>query len=90
MLDGLYKGELYLATPPIAVQKALFALLAPVGKLLGYKDHYPKYSEAETPDGEGAGPPSNTSVMARAVAMAALLLVASLFLFGRVRRQSKG
>lgn len=90
MLDGLHNGELYLATPPIAVQKALFALLSPVGKLLGYKDHYPKYSEAETPNCKGAGPPSKTSVMARAVAMAALLLVASSFLFGRVRRQSKG
>jgi quercetin dioxygenase-like cupin family protein len=89
MLNGLHKGELYLATPPIAVQKALFALLAPVGKLLGYKDHYPEYSGAETPNGEAAGPPSKTSVMARAVAMAALLLVASSFLFGRVRRQSK-
>jgi hypothetical protein len=90
MLDGLYKGELYLATPPIAVQKALFALLAPVGKLLGYKDHYPKYSAVEAAGAEGAGPPSTTSVMVRGVAMAALLLVASLFLFGRVRRQSKG
>ena len=90
ILNGLHKGEIYLATPPIAVQKALFALLSPVGKLVGYRDHYPKYSGADTPSEEGAGPPSKTSVMARGVAMAASLLVASLFLFGWVRRLSKG
>jgi mannose-6-phosphate isomerase-like protein (cupin superfamily) len=89
-LNGLHKGEIYLATPPIAVQKALFALLSPVGELLGYRDHYPKYSGADTPSDEGAGPPSKTSVMARGVAMAAPLLVASLFLLGRMRRRSKG
>ena len=89
-LDGLHKGEIYPATPPIAVQKALFALLAPVGKLVGYRDHYPKYIEADTPRGEGAGPPSRTSVMARGVALAASLLVASLFLLGRRRRRNRG
>src|SRR5215208_3341612 len=80
MLNGLHKGELYIARPPMAVQKALFALLSPIGKLLGYWDHYPKYSGSETPSGEGAGPPSTTSVMARALAMATSLLVASLLL----------
>jgi quercetin dioxygenase-like cupin family protein len=90
ILNGLHKGEIYLTTPPIAVQKALFALLSPVGKLVGYRDHYPKYSGADTPSEEGAGPPSKTSVMARGVAMAASLLVASLFLLGRIRRRSKG
>jgi hypothetical protein len=90
ILNGLHKGEIYLATPPIAVQKALFALLSPVGKLVGYRNHYPKYSGADTPSDEGAGPPSKTSVMARGVAMAASLLVASLFLLGRMRRRNKG
>jgi quercetin dioxygenase-like cupin family protein len=89
-LDGLHKGEIYPATPPIALQKALFALLAPVGKLVGYRDHYPKYIEADTPRGEGAGPPSRTGVMARGGAMAASLLVASLFVLGRMRRRSEG
>jgi hypothetical protein len=71
------------------VQKALFALLSPVGKLLGYKDHYPKYSAVETPSAEGAGPPSTPRVMARGVALLVLLLVAFFFLLGRVRRQSE-
>jgi uncharacterized cupin superfamily protein len=90
ILNGLHKGEIYLATPPIAVQKALFALLAPAGKLVGYRDHYPKYSGADTPSEEGAGPPSKTSVMATGVAMAASHLVASSFLLGRMRRRNKG
>jgi quercetin dioxygenase-like cupin family protein len=89
MLDGMHEGELYLAQPPMAVQKALFALLSPIGKLLGYRDHYPKYGEAGDAGAEGAGPPSTTSVMARAVALAASLLGVSLFLLRRIRR-SKG
>ena len=82
MLNGLHKGEIYLAEPPIALQKALFALLSPAGKLLGHRDHYPRYSAPETLSGEGAGPPSTTSVMARAVAIAASLVIASLLLVG--------
>ena len=89
-LNGINKGEIYLASPPVPVQKALLAAIAPVGRLLGYKDQYPKYSAAETPSGEGAGPPSTTSVMARAVTMATSLLVASLFLLGKMRRRGKG
>ena len=89
-LNGINKGEIYLASPPVALQKALLATLAPVGKLLGYRDHYPKYSAPETPSGEGAGPPSTRSVMARAVALVASLVVASLFLLGRMRQRSEG
>jgi quercetin dioxygenase-like cupin family protein len=89
-LDGLHKGEIYLATPPVALQKALFALLSPVGKLVGYRDHYPRYSGADAPSEEGAGPPSKTGVMARGGLMAASVLVASLLLLGQMRRRSKG
>ena len=64
-LTGINKGEIYLASPPVAVQKALLAALAPVGRLLGYKDHYPRYS-AEDGKG-GAGPPSTASVITRGV-----------------------
>src|SRR5215207_2487470 len=89
-LTGINKGEIYLAWPPIAVQKVLLAALAPAGRVLGYKDHYPKYSAVEAAGAEGAGPPSTTSVMARGVAIATGLLVASLFLLGKMRRRSKG
>jgi quercetin dioxygenase-like cupin family protein len=89
-LNGVNKGEIYLAWPPIPVQKAFLAALAPVGRLLGYKDHYPKYSGDSAP-GEGeSGPPSTARVMAGGVAVAASLLAASLFFVGRPRRLSKG
>ena len=76
-LNGVNEGEIYLASPPIPVQKALLAALAPVGRLLGYRDHYPKYSAAEPQGGEGVGPPSTARVMASGVAMTASLVAAS-------------
>jgi hypothetical protein len=86
-----YEDEIYLASPPLWVQRVRFGLLAPIGKLLGYKAHYPKYSAAEIARGEGAGPPSTTMVMARAVAMAASVGVVSIFfLLGRMRWLRKG
>jgi len=43
--------------------------------MLGYKDHYPKYSTAaETPSHEGADPPSTTTMMARGVALVVSVL----------------
>jgi len=85
-LNGINRGEIYLASPPVPVQKMVLAALAPVGKLLGYKDHYRKYSAAD--DSGGAGPPSTTSVITRAVALVASLVISS-FLVGRARRLGK-
>jgi quercetin dioxygenase-like cupin family protein len=36
-----YRNELVLARPPRLVQALLFGLLAPIGRLLGYKGEYP-------------------------------------------------
>jgi quercetin dioxygenase-like cupin family protein len=36
-----YEDEFRLASPPWALQRALFGLLAPVGRLLGYRARYP-------------------------------------------------
>lgn len=36
-----YRNELVLARPPRLVQTLLFGLLAPIGRLLGYKAEYP-------------------------------------------------
>jgi quercetin dioxygenase-like cupin family protein len=82
-LTGINKGEIYLASPPVAVQKALLAALAPVGRLLGYKDHYPRYS-AEDRKG-GAGPPSTASAITRGVLLGGGL-AASAFLVRKMRR----
>ena len=37
----------YLPSPPIALQKVLFVVLAPVSKLMGYRASYPEYSGAD-------------------------------------------
>ena len=85
-LNGVNKGEIYLAWPPVSVQKALLAALAPVGRALGYKDHYPKYSETEDPGAKGAGPPSTT----RGIALMVSLLATALLVVGMVRRSREG
>jgi quercetin dioxygenase-like cupin family protein len=72
--------EGYLTKPPLFVQKAMFGVLVPLGKLLGYKAHYPKYSGWEPSSDEEAGPPSTTKVMARAAAMMAAFLLTCFFL----------
>ena len=36
-----YAGEFRLATPPWPVQQLLFAILAPIGRLLGHRPTYP-------------------------------------------------
>jgi hypothetical protein len=40
-----YEDEYRLARPPLYVQKALLAVLAPVGRALGYRGWYPRYSD---------------------------------------------
>jgi len=72
--------EGHLTKPPLLLQKVMFGVLAPVGRLLGYKAHYPKYSGWEPSSGEGAGPPSTTKVVARTVALAVPLVLTSFFL----------
>jgi len=73
--------EGHLTRPPLLVQKMMFKALAPVGRRLGYKAHYPKYSSLEEPpSGKGEGPPSMMIVVARAAAMAALLSLTCFFL----------
>lgn len=35
-----FEKEITLAQPPVAAQRVLFGLLAPIGRLLGYQGHY--------------------------------------------------
>lgn len=39
--------EFFLAGPPIFLQRALIAVLAPIARLLGYRARYPEYSGPE-------------------------------------------
>ena len=43
LLGGPFKGVIYLAQPPIPVQRFLFAVLEPIGHLAGYRAVYPEY-----------------------------------------------
>ena len=88
-----YEDEFRLASPPWAVQRALFGLLAQVGRLLGYQARYAyPYSDPQTaPSGTPEGP---MSVGSRAktgglltVAMLGLSVV--LFLLRQRTRQSR-
>jgi hypothetical protein len=36
--------DIYLAQPPVFLQKALFAALGPLARLRGYRPRYPQYS----------------------------------------------
>jgi hypothetical protein len=40
-----FEDVLYFTKPPRPVQKILFAALAPVARLMGYRGSYPKYLE---------------------------------------------
>ncbi len=39
--------DIYLSKPPIPMQKALFAVLGPIARLIGYRSSYQRYSSSE-------------------------------------------
>ncbi len=45
--------DLFLAGPPIALQRAGMAVAAPIARLLGYRARYPQYSGEESPAPSG-------------------------------------
>ena len=44
VISRAYRDEIRLAKPPYIVQRILFSLLAPIGRLQGYRARYKKYS----------------------------------------------
>ncbi len=86
-----YEDEFRLASPPWAVQRALFGLLAPVGRLLGYHVRYPyPYGDSEKTRGTASERPwlASGATMGR-VLSATIVGLSLLFLLGRLRRQSR-
>jgi hypothetical protein len=77
-----YEDELYLASPPLLVQRVRFGLLATIGKLLGYKARYPAYSGAEEPlaGREGERPSAASWAMRWGIVIGAVVAVVALFL----------
>jgi quercetin dioxygenase-like cupin family protein len=89
VLASEHKDEAYLPSPPIPVQKALFAVLGvlgPVGRMLGYRTRYPQYGGAEVePAASGNGSPS-AAPRPRAVVLVATVLAILVALLLRRRR----
>jgi len=86
-----HKDEVFLTSPPIPVQKALFAilgLLAPVGRLLGYRATYLQ-SAQEEPTGSGNGS-SSVAPRLRGVVVAATMVTIFLVLVLLRRRPRLG
>jgi quercetin dioxygenase-like cupin family protein len=86
-----YEDEFRLASPPWAVQRALFGLLAPVGRLLGYHVRYPyPYGVSEKALGtEHERSWLASGARAGKVLIAAIVGLSVLILLGRLRRQSR-
>jgi len=83
-----YEDEFRLASPPRVVQRALFGLLAPVGRLLGYDARYPyPYGVSE----KGLRAEHKRLRLASGagnVLIAAVVVLPVLILLGRLRRRS--
>src|SRR5215208_702985 len=89
------RGMVYATRVPVAVQEGfltLLALLASVGRLLGYKARYPEYSGPEQPPQREDGRSATVSKARKAGALAAtaLLTFAVLWLSRRRSRSSSG
>ena len=87
------RGMFYFTRPPVSVQRAflaLFAVLASVGRQLGYKASYPEYSGLEEPPRgrEGERPSATTGPRMSGVVTATVLGVFFAFFLLRRRRRS--
>jgi quercetin dioxygenase-like cupin family protein len=82
-----FSDVLYFTKPSLVVQRLLFSALAAIAWSLGYRGSYLKYNGAlEHSSGEEDGPPTTTRVVAGAFALAASLLLASLFVRRGIHR----
>ncbi|MGB6164798.1 MAG: hypothetical protein WBF75_19945 [Pseudonocardiaceae bacterium] len=66
MLVREFDDTMRLASPPRAVQRVLFAALAPLARWLGYRGSYPEYDQrvCNTIDGLQPLPPSIAALLA--------------------------
>jgi quercetin dioxygenase-like cupin family protein len=88
------RGMFYFTRAPVAVQEAFSALLAvvaSVGRLLGYKARYPEYSgPEEPPQREDRREGAVSKPMRRGVLAAGVLLTVVVLMLIRRRRRSSG
>jgi quercetin dioxygenase-like cupin family protein len=55
IIAGRYRGEFRLAKPSPLVQDLIFGALSPIGRLVGYRDHYPEHAAGEVSERVEAG-----------------------------------
>ena len=84
-----YEDQIYLARPTLAVQRALFGVLASIGRRLGYKADYPypygkQAEDPLRPEGGRVSAPSEARTGAAAVGVV-LAFLAAFFLLRRRR-----
>jgi hypothetical protein len=92
-----FGDEIRLTSPPWAVQRATFGMLAPIAKLLGYRPEYPyPYGDRsdKPPSPEGARASASSGARKDAVVVTVLIIVvffflATLLLWQRRRRSSR-
>jgi quercetin dioxygenase-like cupin family protein len=86
-----YEDEIYLASPPLLVQRVRFGLLATIGSLLGYKARYPAYSGAEEPlaGREGERPSAASGAMRGGIVVGSIVALIALLLLRRGVRSSR-
>ena len=88
------RGMFYFSRVPVAVQEAFLALLAvvaSVGRLLGYKARYPEYSgPEEPPQREDSREGAVSKPMKRGLVAAGVLLTIVVLMLIRRRRRSSG
>jgi quercetin dioxygenase-like cupin family protein len=92
-----FGDEIRLTSPPWAVQRATFGMLAPIAKVLGYRPEYPyPYGDRsdKPPSPEGAQASASSGARRGAVMVTVLIIVvffflASLLLRQRGRRRSR-
>lgn len=77
-----FGDEIRMPTPPWQVQKAIFGLLAPIGRMLGFQPEYP-YPLGGTKAhvrGEDARPPATKQAIGGGIMVAVLLATIAVLL----------
>ncbi len=85
-----YEDEIYLAQPPLFVQRVIFGVLAKVGRLFGYRAEYPypyggRGEEPFVSEGERASASSGARRGAVGVTVIIVAFLVSFLVWQRIR-----
>ena len=83
-----FGDEIRLTNPPWAIQRALFGLLAPVGRMLGYRPEYP-YSHGGNEETTSTEDEQGSSTFGMRGVVVTAMVLAVLFVLVLLRRRSR-